>query len=149
MANALYGKGRQAFGNAEIDWGGTGNIKVALVDSTNYVIGANIDVHEYMNTDTVPANSRPTNGVSGNLASKDNTLGTMDADNIVLGSVSGPPTDCEYVIVFLDGGGGGVSASGTTDFLIALYDTFDSGMPVTPNGGDITVAWHASGLFKL
>lgn len=35
-----------------------------------------------------------------------------------------------------------------TSLLIVSFDTFASGMPVTPNGGDIVIAWHASGIFS-
>lgn len=35
-----------------------------------------------------------------------------------------------------------------TSLLIAIFDTFTSGMPVTPNGGDIAVTINASGLWS-
>ena len=35
-----------------------------------------------------------------------------------------------------------------TSLLIASFDTFSSGMPVTPNGGDINVVVNASGVFS-
>lgn len=35
-----------------------------------------------------------------------------------------------------------------TSLLIASYDTFTSGMPVTPNGGDILVTVNASGWWS-
>jgi hypothetical protein len=37
----------------------------------------------------------------------------------------------------------------TTSNLIAWYDTFTSGMPLTPNGGDVTVNVNASGWFTV
>jgi hypothetical protein len=33
--------------------------------------------------------------------------------------------------------------------LVAYLDTGVTGLPVTPNGGDITISWHASGIFQL
>ncbi len=36
-----------------------------------------------------------------------------------------------------------------TSALIAWYDTGITGLPVTPNGGDITYTVHASGWFSL
>lgn len=32
---------------------------------------------------------------------------------------------------------------------VVLIDTGVTGLPVTPNGGDIDVAWHASGIVGL
>ena len=37
----------------------------------------------------------------------------------------------------------------TNDRLIAFYDTGITGMPVTPNGGNINVTVNASGWFSL
>ena len=37
----------------------------------------------------------------------------------------------------------------TNDRLIAFYDTSMTGMPVTPNGGDINVTVNASGWFAI
>jgi hypothetical protein len=36
----------------------------------------------------------------------------------------------------------------STSPLVAFIDT-GTGIPVTPNGGDISVAWNASGIFSL
>ena len=36
-----------------------------------------------------------------------------------------------------------------TSPLVAYIDTGVTGLPVTPNGGDIAVAWNASGIFAL
>jgi len=137
MANAIYGKGRAAFGNGEIDWVDD-DIKVLLVDSTDYTVS--IDVDQYCNKDTIPDAARVTNGLSGNLANAANVLGVMDADDVTLSSVSGE--ECEALVIFKDGGDGGVTQSGTNDLLIAYIDTA-TGLPSTPAGGDITIAWDA------
>jgi len=145
MANALYGKGRAAFLDGDIDWSAN-DIKCLLVDTTDYVVS--IDVDQYCNKDTIPDLARVTNGLSGNLASKTSTLGVADAADVTLSSVSGE--QCEALVIFKDGGGGGVTQSGVTDLLIAYIDTA-TGLPVTPNGGDITIAWDAGAnrIFKL
>lgn len=145
MANALYGKGRQGFLDGSIDWD-TDDIKCLLVDSTDYSVS--IDVDQYCNKDTISDAARVTNGLSANFAGKTVTLGVADANDVTLGSVTGE--ECEAIVIFKDGGGGGVSQSGTTDLLIAYIDTA-TGLPVTPNGGDITTAWDDGGnkIFKL
>ena len=145
MASALYGKGRQGFLNGTIDWD-TDNIKILLIDSTDYTV--NIDVDQYCNKDTIPDAARVTNGLSGNLASKTVALGVANAADITLSTGSGE--EWEAIVVFKDGGGGGVSQSGTDDLLIAYIDTA-TGLPITPNGGDIQIQWAgtANRIFKL
>ena len=145
MGNALYGLAREAFLGGDLDWDAN-DIKCLLVDTTDYSVS--IDVDQYCNKDTIPDAARVTNGLSGNFASKTKTLGVADAADVTLSTVSGE--QCEAIVIFQDGGGGGVSQSGTTDRLIAYIDTA-TGLPVTPNGGDITIQWDAgaSKIFKL
>jgi hypothetical protein len=148
MATALYGKGRNHFAFGDIIWklAGGSTIKATLIDAADYVLGANIDVHEYMNTDTVPAAAKVGGPVTLTLI--DAALGVCDAQDAVFSTVSGDQS--EVIIIWKDGGGGGTSASGTTDLLIAYIDNA-TGLPVTPNGGDINVAWDngANKIFKL
>ena len=77
---------------------------------------------------------------SGNLASKTNVLGVCDAADVTFSAVSGDVS--EAVVVYRDSG-----VAGTSE-LIAYIDTA-TGLPVTPNGGDITITWNASGIFSL
>jgi hypothetical protein len=60
---------------------------------------------------------------------------------ITFASVTGDVS--EAVILWKDSGVAATSA------LIAFYDTFASGMPVTPNGGNIQVSPHASGWITV
>lgn len=142
MTNALYGKYREkALGHAtaDVDWIND-NIKVTLVDAADYVLGGNIDVHDVMDTTTVPAAARV--AVSGNLASKTSTLGVANAANVTFTAVTGDPS--EALIIWKDSG------TPATSYLIAYIDTA-TGLPVTPNGGDITVTWDTgtNKIFKL
>lgn len=143
MANALYGLGRQAFANGEIDWEDD-TIKVTLIDTDDYSV--QIDTHQYMNTNTVPAAAKVATVA---LASKSNALGVCDAADATFSTVTGD--ESEALIIWKDGGGGGETADGTTDLLIAYIDTVTSGLPVRPNGGDIAVTWDdgANKIFKL
>jgi hypothetical protein len=70
------------------------------------------------------------------------TLGVADAADITYSSVSG--SACAYIIIYKDSG---VSA---TSPLIAKIDDY-TGLPVTPNGGNITVSWpnDSNKIFKL
>jgi hypothetical protein len=133
MANALYGKGREKFLTGDIAWD-TDNIKVSLVDTGTYTVV--IDTHEfYSDLSGVVANS-------GNLASKTVALGVADAADVTFSSVTG--SSAEALVIWKDTG---VAA---TSPLIAYIDTATN-LPVTPNGGDITVAWDSGSnkIFKL
>jgi hypothetical protein len=125
MANALYKKGKQKFLDADIDWSAD-NIKIVLVDAADYTV--DITNHEFLSD--VAAGARV--ATSGNLASKTSTAGTADAADVTLTAVTGDPS--EALIIYKDTG---VAA---TSPLIAYIDTA-TGLPVTPNGGDITVTW--------
>ena len=135
MANALYGKGREAILAAQIDWVGT-DMRIIIVDLTDYTLLIDADD----NLDDVGASG--TVAESSNLSTKTETLGVADADNVTFSSVTGDA--CDYVIGFEETG------TENTSQLIFNIDTA-SGIPVTPNGGDITVTWDngSDKIFKL
>jgi len=135
MANALYGKGREAFLAGDIDWIND-DIKCVLVDTDTYTVS--IDVDEFL--DDISAGNRV--ATSGNFTSLTATLGVADAANITFSSVTGDVS--EALVIYKDSG---VEA---TSNLLAYIDTA-TGLPVTPNGGDITITWDsgANKIFKL
>lgn len=135
MANALYGKGREGFLDGDIDWAAN-NIKCILVDTADYTVS--IDVHDFL--DDVPVVARV--ATSANFAGKTSALGVADANDVVFTAVSGDQS--EALVIFQDTG------IETTSRLIAYIDTA-TGLPITPNGGNITVSWDngANKIFKL
>ncbi len=135
MANALYDLGREAFLNADIDWS-VDNIRVILGDTGAYTV--NLATHDFL--DDVPGGSRI--ATSGNLASKTSIAGVADAADVTLTAVTG--TSCEYIIIYKHTG------TEATSNLIAYIDTATN-LPITPNGGDITITWDngANKIFKL
>jgi hypothetical protein len=135
VANALYDIGRQKFLEGSIAWL-TDNIKAVLVDSGAYT--RNLATDDFL--DDIPAGARI--ATSSNLASKTSTSGVADAADVVFTAVSG--ATIEYVVLYKDSG---VAA---TSPLICCVDTA-TGLPLTPNGGDVTVAWDngANKIFKL
>lgn len=135
MANALYPKFKQALLQGDITGGlDAVNVKAILVDLADYTYSA---AHDFL--DDVPSGARV--ATSANLASKTFTDGTMDAADFAFTAVTGDPS--EALILYVDSG------SEATSQLIAFYDTGVTGLPVTPNGGDINVTVNASGLFSL
>lgn len=134
MANAIYDKFRQARMTADtnIDLENE-DIRVILVDAADYTFS---QAHDFL--DDVPGAARV--AVSGALASKTVTDGVFDAADVTFSAVTGDP--CEALIIYRHTGVEGTSR------LIAYLDTGFTGLPVTPSGGDITVTWNASGIFK-
>ena len=76
------------------------------------------------------------------MTTKTTTLGVFDADNITFSSVSGDVS--EALIIYRHTG------TDSTSELIAYIDGA-TGLPVTPNGGDITITWDsgANKIFKI
>lgn len=134
MANALYDLGREAFLGGDLDWDAN-TIKLVLTDHAADT--PNVATDDFLNDI-----SAGTIATSGAFATKTKTNGVADADDITLTAVSG--ASCESINIFKDTG-----VAGTSN-LIAYIDTA-TGLPVTPNGGDIIVQWDsgANKIFKL
>ena len=140
MANVVYSKAKErALTNDGIQWS-TGDIKAVLVTETdaggdNYAFSA---AHEFLSS--IDANARV--ATSGNLASKSVTNGVADAASVTFTAVTGHQCDC--VVLYRDTG------DPATSELIAYIDSA-TGLPVTPNGGDITIEWDtgANKIFAL
>lgn len=135
MANALYDKGRQRFLEGQFNWL-TDTIKCLMVDTAAYT--ANLSVHEFLSD--IGSSARITTPVT--LTSKATSGGAADAADVTFTSVSGP--SIEAIILYRDTG------TEATSPLIAYIDTA-TGLPITPNGGDIIVTWDngTNKIFKL
>ena len=135
MANTLYDYGRQRFLEAQINWM-TDTIKVLLVDTGTYT--PNTSAHQYLSD--IPTSARIAGPVT--LTSKSTTGGAADGADVTFTSVSGP--SIEAIVIYKDTG------SEATSPLIAYIDTA-TGLPITPNGGDIIVTWDngANRIFKV
>lgn len=135
MANTLYDAARQRFLEAQINWM-TDTIKVLLVDTGAYT--PQTAVHQ--NLSDIPTSAR----IAGpnTLTAKSTTGGAADAADVTFTSVSGP--SIEAIVIYSDTG---TEASSP---LIAYIDTA-TGLPITPNGGDIIVTWDngANKIFKV
>jgi hypothetical protein len=139
-ANALYDIGRQGFLDGSIDWD-TAVIKVALVDSGVYTV--NLATHDFVN-DIASLIS-----TTAALGSKTVTAGVADSADTSFTAVTGAQS--EALVIFQSSAvTGGADVATSAQRLIAYIDTA-TGLPVTPNGGDITVTWDngANKIFKL
>jgi hypothetical protein len=67
------------------------------------------------------------------------TAGIFDGDDLVYTAVSGAVVTA--LVVYRKNAG-----ANTTWRLVFYEDTGVTGLPVTPNGGNITITWNASGI---
>ena len=133
MANAIYPKAKEQFLQGGINMS-SGNIKAVLVDLADYTYST---AHNAL--DDIPGAARV--ATSANLGTKTFTDGLFDAANASFTAVTGDVS--EAVVIYLDSG------VESTSKLIAFFDTGVTGLPVTPNGGDINLNFNASGIFQL
>ena len=125
MANTLYDYCRQRFLEAQINWM-TDTIKVLLVSTSAYT--PQTAVHQYLAD--IPVSARIAGPVT--LTAKATTGGAADASDCTFTSVSGATINA--IVIYKDTG------TEATSPLIAYIDTA-TGLPISPNGGDIIVTW--------
>ena len=135
MANAFYPAfiaaqlGQSISGSPTI----TGTLKAALIDTADYTYSA---AHDFWDDAVAGVVGTPTT-----LASQTYTAGLLDAADTTLTAVTGDVA--EAIILFLDTG------TPSTSRLVAYLDTGVTGLPVTPNGGNIVIGWNASGILQF
>lgn len=135
MANDFYTKykSKQIRGTDGVDW--TSNTIKAVLCTAGYT--ANINSHEFLSD------------VTGGARLSTATISTITESNgIVLVSMTTTFTSVTgsvgtQIVIYKHTG---VEA---TSPLLILFDTFDGGMPVTPNGRDIQLNFNIAGLFGL
>ena len=134
MANAIYPKYKETIlGPATNTNLLSGTVKVALVDTGVYTYNA---AHQFLTSLTGVVGTAQTIG-----ATKTVTNGVFDGADVTYTAVTG--NSVEALVIYVDTG------TAATSPLVAYIDTGVTGLPVTPNGGDITVQWNASGIFAL
>ena len=135
MANTLYDFARQRFLEGQFNWL-TDTIKVYLVDTGAYT--PQTAIHQYLSD--INTSARIAGPVT--LTSKTTTGGAADGADVTFTAVSG--ASIEAIVIVSDSG------SESTSPLIAYIDTA-TGLPITPNGGDIIVTWDngTNKIFKV
>lgn len=134
MANALYPKWKEQLlqftANNNLS---SGTVKVALVDTGTYTYSASHQFYSSVSSAVV--------GTPQTIGSKTFTNGVLDGSDVTFSSVTG--ASVEALVIYIDTG------TAATSPLVAYIDSSVTGLPVTPNGGDITISWSASGIFAL
>lgn len=129
MPNAIYPRAKQQFLQAGINLA-TATVRVGLVDAGVYTYDSG---HEFLSSIT---------GVSGLVGNAvlNNKIFTTDGSfanttTVTIPLVTG--NSAEALVIYVDTG------SAATSRLIAYIDTGVTGLPVTPNGNDILIAFEA------
>jgi len=141
MANGLFDPGREGFLDGTIDYD-TAVIKASLV--RGYTFSA---AHKFV-SDATGAGAVLV--ATATLGSKTVTNGVADAADSTFTAVASGSAITGIAIYQASAVTGGVDVAATAQRLIAWIDTA-TGLPVTPNGGDITVTWDngTNKIFKL
>lgn len=138
MPNAIYdlfkqelmkGTANNLLNSAE----GTTGVYAALVDTGTYTFS---QAHQFYSS---------LSGIVGTdqeILTKTQVNGVFDGTDLTYTAVTG--ASCEAIVLYRKNAG-----ANTTWPLIAYIDTGVTNLPVTPNGGNITIQWNASGIFKL
>lgn len=142
MANALFDPAREGFLGAQIDFDDA-TIKAALV--RGYTFSA---AHKFVSDLTGAGGTLV--ATSAALSSKTIANGIADAADITFPIVAAGPAIAAMIVFQSSAVGGGADVAQSAQRLIEFIDNA-TGLPVTPNGGDISVVWDsgANKIFKL
>ncbi len=138
MANAVFPLYKQSLLAADT------NLSLNVNDSTNGPFCALVDTGTY----TYSAAHQFYSSLSGIVGTDQEittptvVTGTFDGDDLTYTAVTG--ASVEALVIYRHNSG-----ANTTWRLVLYEDTSVTGLPVTPNGGNITVTWNASGIFTI
>lgn len=127
MANAFYPLFKERLLSGLVDLT-TSDVKAAFLDNSYTFSSA----HDFFDDIIGQVGSS-----SPALTSKTVTSGTFDAADTTVTSVTG--NEIVQLVIYIDTG------TASTSLLIGLID----GLSLTPNGNNIDITWHASGIFIL
>lgn len=139
MANAVYPKWKQSLmteadTNKSLDQTGSSAPFAALVTtSAGYTYSA---AHQFYSS------LSNVQGTDVAITTPTVVSGLFDGDDVTFSAVTG--TVVGAIVIYRKNAG-----ANTTWRLVLYEDTSVTGLPVTPNGGNIVVTWNASGIFQL
>lgn len=110
----------------------TGTVKAALVDTGTYTYSA---AHDFLDDLSGVV------GTAQTLTGKSISGGWFDSADVTWSAVTGATV--EAIVIYIDTG------NPATSRLVHYMDTGQTGLPVTPNGGDISYTVDVLGWFRL
>lgn len=136
MANAVYPSWRNAL-LTSTTVSLASDHRMLLIDTGTYTYNT---AHDFL--DDVTAGARiATSGAMTNPTTGTVSTGTYDADDITYSSVTGASIEalihCQW------------TGTESTSELTFFEDTSITNFPLTPNGGNITLSFNASGILTL
>ena len=137
MANRIYPLFKQALMSSAIGVDlVSGSCAAMLIDTEEYTFSAADQWRSDVSASAVIAISSEIDAGKRTVAS-----GVFDCSTVTWVSVTGD--QAEAIIFFVDSGSADASR------LVSYLDTGQTGLPVTPNGGDITFTPSSVGVFAL
>lgn len=133
MANAVYPFAKAQLARKVIDWVND-TVTAYLVDTADYTYSSS---HKWLSDLTVAGRVDSASVTSKTVSD----AGVLDCADFTFAAATG---DISEAIVFVRNGG----TEGSSELLF-YFDTGVTGLPVTPNGGDLNVTINASGLVQL
>jgi hypothetical protein len=139
MANAVYPRYKQSLltevdANKSLDQASTSAPFAALVTTSGgYTYSA---AHQFYSS------LSNIQGTDVAITTPTVVNGLFDGDDVTFTAVSG--TVIGAIVIYRKNTG-----ANTTWRLVLYEDTSVTGLPVTPNGGNIVITWNASGIFQL
>jgi hypothetical protein len=139
MANALYDKARNGFLKGEIHWKSGGDTFRAYLVDIQGGTGYTKDLANDEFLSAIPAGALVSYIA---LAPADPTAGVADAADVTFLAVTGAVSEAIVIVKWV---------TQASDSPLVAYIDSATGLPVTPNGGDIQVVWDsgANKIFKL
>lgn len=125
-ANSWYDAGLEGFAGGDVAWD-TSDIRLILIDEADDTI--NLTTDDFIDDRAAPSRV----ATSSSFGTKTHTGGFLDAADVTLTSVTGDQS--ESIDIYCHDGG-----SDAARRLLINFDTA-TGLPVTPDGGNITVQW--------
>jgi len=139
MANALYPLWKlQLYSFTANNNLSTGTVKVALIDTANYTYSAAHQFYSSVSGTAVVGTPQTIGSKTFNVVAG---VPVLDGADVTFNTVTG--ANVEALLIYIDTGTAGTSP------LVAYIDSGVTNLPVTPNGGNITIAWSTDGIFAL
>jgi hypothetical protein len=132
MANFIYDNARKMMLDGALDWVND-DIRCWLVNTSSYTANASSDVY----ASAVGAGARIAGGSTGlalgNSGNRTTTGGAADGPDLTFTSVSGNAVGAFVIFKLV--------AADLAQSPLLLYIDQATGLPITPNSGDIILAW--------